>query len=73
MAEEKIVTVNLRRKLESIPRWKRRASFGRILRETLKKDVKIGQDLNSEMMKGAVKVRIKITKDDKSIKAELAK
>lgn len=72
MAEEKIVTVNLRRKLENIPKWRRQAAFGRIFRATMKNnDLKIGKNLNDKALSGATKVRVKITKDEKSTKAEL--
>ena len=74
MAEEKIVKVNLSRQLKNIPRWKRQAVFGRLVRKTLKIDkMKISQDLNEKIWSNkSPKVRLKIVKDDKSARAEFA-
>jgi len=68
MVEEKIIKINLRKQLKNLPRWKRHAVFGRLLRKKLKiKDMKIAQNLNK-----SVKVRVKLVKDDNSVRAELA-
>ncbi len=72
MAEEKIVTVNLRRRLKGVPRWRRQAVFGRILRKKFNDKMKIDQKLNEKIWSTKnPKVRMKIVKDDKTIKAEL--
>lgn len=73
MVEEKIVKVNLRRQMENMPKWKRRSSFARVLRNRLKnKKMKISKSLNERIwsMKTPV-IRVKIVKDDKTVKAEL--
>ena len=73
MAEEKIVKINLRRRMKNMPRWKRKTIFGRLLRERLKSDkMKISQSLNEKIWSlKSPKIRIKVVKDDKSVKAEL--
>ena len=72
MAEEKIVKINLRRRMKNIPRWKRKTAFGRLLRERLKSDkMKISQGLNEKIWSlKSPKVRVKIVKDGKLVKAE---
>ncbi len=72
MAEEKIVKVNLRKQMKSIPKWRRQAVFGRILRERLKSPkMKISQSLNEKIWSGkSLGIRLKIVKDDKSTRAE---
>ena len=72
MAEEKIVKVNLRKQMKSIPKWRRQAVFGRLLRERLKNDeMKISQSLNEKIWSTkSPKVRLKIVKDDKTVKVE---
>jgi len=73
MAEEKIVKINLRKQMKSIPKWRRKAVFGRLIRKKLKNDkIKIAQSLNEKIWSvKSPKVRLKIVKDDKTIKAEL--
>ena len=73
MAEEKIVKINLRKQMENIPRWRRQAVFGRLLRKKLKNEkMKISQSLNEKIWSTkSPKVRVRIVKDDKSVKAEL--
>ena len=74
MAEEKIVKVNLRRNLKNVPRWKRQTSLTKLLRKKLNSEkMKIGQGLNEKFWSTkSPKVRLKIIKDDKSTRAELA-
>ena len=73
MAEEKIVKINLRKQMKSIPKWRRQAVFGRLLRKKLKNEkMKISQILNEKIWSTkSPKIRVKIVKDDKSVKAEL--
>ena len=73
MPEEKIVRINLRKQLNRIPKWKRRATFSRILRKRLKNDkMKIAQGLNEKIwLMKTPKVRLKIVKDEKIAEAEL--
>lgn len=74
MVEEKIVKVNLSRKMKNIPYWRRRAAFSRVLRKRLKDEkMKISQSLNERIwsLKGS-EIRVKIVKDDKSTRAEPA-
>ncbi len=80
--EEKIVTINLKKDLVKIPRWKRSKLMPRILKRKLKKIVKtdvmkIDKRVNEKIWskgieKPVVKLRVKVTKiDDKSSKVEL--
>ena len=72
MAEEKIVKINIRRHLLKVPKWERKMKLGRILRKELNKDLVIDQKLNEKLWshKGS-KIRLKLVKDDKSVKASL--
>ena len=74
MAEEKIVGINLRKELKNVPRWRRKAVFGRLIRKKLKDEkIKISQGLNEKIWSsGSPKVRLKLVKDEKTTKAELA-
>lgn len=71
MVEERIVKVNFRKRLKSIPRWKRQSVMGKLLRNKLKIDkLKISQDLNEKIWSGKnAKIKLKIVKDGKSVKA----
>ena len=71
MVEERIVKVNLRKRLKSIPRWKRQSVMGKLLRNKLKiAELKISQDLNEKMWSGKnAKIKLKIVKDGKSVRA----
>jgi len=83
MAEQKIVTINLRKKLVKVPRWKRAKQATKILREILEKQtkgkVKFSKTINEKIWSKGIenppsKVRIKIVKiDEKNFKAELVK
>ena len=75
MAEEKIIKINLRKRLKNIPKWKRQAVFCRVLRKRLADDkMKISQDLNEKIWSSkSLKVRVRLTKDGKLTKAELVK
>lgn len=82
MAEEKIITLNLRKQLARIPTWKRSSGAVKILREILKKktkmrEIKIGNNINEKIWSRGIrnsqtKLRIKVTKiDEETGKAEL--
>ncbi len=80
MAEEKIMVINLRKKVLERPRWERSKSTLTILKDVLKKQtktekIKIDKNLNEKIWsrsKPLTKLRIKIIKsDDGSVKVEL--
>jgi ribosomal protein L31E len=81
MPEEKIITINLRKKVLKIPRWRRAKDQMKFLKELLEKKtktekIKIGKGLNEKIWsrsasKPVMKIRIKLTKDDKTTTAEL--
>ncbi len=79
MAEERIITINLRKRLIEKARWKRKRAAIKVLREMLerrlKKKVKIDKSIN-EKIHGSGKVysrlRIKLEKmDDETFLAKL--
>ena len=82
MADEKIITINIRKKLKESPYWKRSSSASKIIRDILqrhtKKKIKIDKSINEKVWKSGIqnpktKLKIKITSvDDKTAKAELA-
>lgn len=79
--EEKIITINIRKKLLKTPKWKRASQATRILREALKKrvktNVKLSKDINEKMWAKGIekplsKLRVRIVKvDEKTYRAEL--
>jgi large subunit ribosomal protein L31e len=81
MADEKIITINLRKHTKEFPYWERSRAASRILRELLqrhsKKKIKIGTSLNEKVWQRSIqhpatRMKIKITSiDDKTAKAEL--
>lgn len=81
MADEKIITINIRKKLKETPYWKRSSTAARMIRDILKKNskktVKIEKSLNEKIWERSIqkprtKLKIKITSiDDKTSKAEL--
>ena len=82
MAEEKILTINLRKKIIKSTRWRRTPDFVKILREQMKKKlkndkIKIEEKLNDKIWarsieKPQVKLRIKAVKlEDGSTRIEL--
>jgi len=84
MAEEKIITINLRKQVVKAPEWERSRKAVRILREAIQKKTKIkkiaiGKDINEKIWSRGIKspatmLRIKITKiDEENGKAELVK
>lgn len=83
MPEEKILTINLRKKLLKVPRWRRAKDQMKFLRELLKKrtkaeKIKIGKELNEKIWsrsasKPVMKIRVRVSKDDKTTSAELMK
>ena len=83
MAEEKIITINLRRKIVKVPRWRRSRDGIKILRKILERRVKgkvsIDKKLNEEFWKRSsqkppTKLRIKVSKvEEGKFKAELLK
>lgn len=72
MPEEKLLKINLWKQMKNVPKWKRNAVFGRLLRKRLKSEkMKIGQSLNEKFWSGkSPKVRLKVVKDDKSVRAD---
>ncbi|MEM5790943.1 MAG: hypothetical protein QXP77_02765 [Candidatus Aenigmatarchaeota archaeon] len=81
MAEEKIITVNLRKELMNKARWKKKKLAVKALREILerklKKKVKIDKSLNEKIFgsekKFKTKIRIKLEKrDDETFEAKIA-
>ncbi len=82
MAEEKIVTLNLRKEIKKAPRWKRSKIVVKLLREKIKRiskaeEVKIDSLVNKKIWsrgikKPPAKLRLKIVKaDEKTVKVEL--
>jgi large subunit ribosomal protein L31e len=81
MADEKIITINLRKQAKKSPYWERSRAASHILRELLqrhsKKKIKIDKSLNEKIWQRGIqhpstKLKIKITSiDDKTAKAEL--
>lgn len=81
MAEEKIITINIRKATKKSPYWERSRAASHILRDILqrhsKKKIKIDKSLNERLWKRSIqhpatKLKIKITSiDDKTAKAEL--
>ena len=82
MAEEKIITLNLRKQVLRTPLWKRSNATVKILREVLEKKtkikkIKIDKNINEKIWSRSArnpetKLRIKVTKiDEESGKAEL--
>jgi large subunit ribosomal protein L31e len=79
--KERILTVNLRTVVAKKPSWRRSIHSARMLKEILKRqtkadDVKIGRSLNEKLWKRGIekppgKVRIKITSEDGTVRAEL--
>ena len=83
MADEKIITINIRKKLKEAPYWRRSDSASRIIRDILqrhsKKKIKIDKSLNEKIWERSIqhpqtKLKIKIISiDDKTARAELVK
>lgn len=72
MVEEKIVKINLRKRMKNIPRWKRKVVFTKILRKKISDKMKISQKMNEKIWHtNTQKIRIKLVKDDKSVKADV--
>ncbi len=82
MAEEKILTINLRKKVVEKPMWKRSKELMKIFRTDLKKKfksdrIKFGKGFNEKIWKSGAenppkKFRIRLTKkDDGSIEVSL--
>ena len=82
MAEERIITLNLRKQILRTPLWKRSNAAVKILREVLEKKtkikkIKINQDINEKIWSRSarnpeMKFRIKVTKiDEETGRAEL--
>ncbi|MBI2084770.1 MAG: hypothetical protein HYT70_04145 [Candidatus Aenigmarchaeota archaeon] len=72
MAEERIVSVNLRKQLVKVPRWRRKDGLVRLLKRKMKLDnVAVSQKLNEKLWKGGrAAFRVKIVKDGKIVKLE---
>lgn len=80
MAEERVITLNLRKWLKKEPRWKRSKQLMGILKEKLKRelktDIKIDKRLNERVWERGIrktyaKLKLRIRKDDKKAKIEL--
>jgi len=81
MADEKIITINIRKELKEAPYWRRSSSAPRIIRRLLerhsKKKIKIDKSINEKIWQRSIqnpkmKLKVKITSiDDKTAKAEL--
>ena len=83
MVEEKILTINLRKKLVKTKKWKKAKNYLKVLRELLRRKfktdkIKIDGKLNEKIWGKSIenppsKLKIKVIKsDDGTIKAELA-
>jgi large subunit ribosomal protein L31e len=82
MAEEKILTINLRKEILKEPKWKRSkqaiSTLKKILERHLKTKVKIGKDINELIWirggeKPLTKLRVKLVKVDNFYEARLMK
>jgi large subunit ribosomal protein L31e len=82
MADEKILTLNLRKKMLKVAEWKRGKYYSRLFRKMLEKNlktdkIKIGTKVNEKIWKRGtenppLKIRIKSVKqDDGTVKIEL--
>jgi large subunit ribosomal protein L31e len=82
MVEEKILTINLRKKLVKTKKWKKAKNYLKVLRELLRRKfktdkIKIDGKLNEKIWEKSIenppyKLKIKVIKlDDGTIKAEL--
>lgn len=79
--EEKIITVNIRKRLLKMKKWRRSSHAARILREVLEKKVKgkvkFSRNVNEKIWSKSSgnpvsKLRVKIVKvDEKNYRAEL--
>ena len=77
MSEEKILTVNLRKDLVKVSRWKRTKDYSRLFRQLMKRKfktekVKIDGKLNEKIWKRGIenpplKIRVKVLKQDDGI------
>lgn len=81
MADEKIITLNIRKTLVESPKWKRSSTHLKILRKLIEKKVKtdkikIDKKLNERIWRGGIKnpptrIRVKTIKsEDGSVKVE---
>lgn len=79
MAEEKILTINLRKELAKKPRWKKQKEAVAALKEIIRRrtrneEVKIGKKLNEKIWsreRPPTRLRVKLTKEEKVIKVDL--
>ena len=80
MAEEKIVTLNLRKEIVKKPRWKRAKIMVKRLKEKIKRiakseKVKMDKKINQMIWKNSkfprYKIKIRIKKEGESYRAEL--
>lgn len=80
--EEKVITINIRKKLLKMPKWRRASHAARILREVLEKKfktkIKLSGSINEKIWAKSIenpvsKLRVRIVKvDEKTYRAELA-
>lgn len=81
MAEEKILTINLRKELVKKPRWKKRKEAVAALKEIIKRrtrseEIKIGKELNEKIWsreRPPTRLRLKLTKEENITKVDLMK
>lgn len=83
MAEEKIVTINLRKDIVKARRVKKASIAISVLRKKIEKmfkgmEVKIGKSVNEEIWKKGAKkpigkIKVKLIKDEKIVRVELVK
>lgn len=83
MADEKILTINLRKELQKIPKWQRSKKSAKILKQILEKqvkgDIKLSRDVNEKIWsrsskKPPAKLRVRaIELENKTFRVELVK
>lgn len=72
MVEEKIIRINLRKKLLKIPKWRRKSDFVKLLKRRLKMEkIVISPKLNEKIWSDNSKIKLKVTKDDKLVKIDV--
>ncbi len=81
MAEEKIVTINVRKFLKKIPKWRRTSSVMKIIKTQLQKQTKskkliMDKKINQKVWANGIenpltKIRVKVVKENDNARAEL--
>ncbi len=73
--KEKIMIINIRKKLLEMPKWRRQGAASKIIKDLLGKKIKnlkIDKTLNEKICTGMTKLKLKIVESDKETKVELA-